>query len=159
MPDFVDAAALYIRAGNGGHGCASVHREKFKPLGGPDGANGGRGGDVVLEVDTQMATLLDHKRRPHRAGQNGTPGQGGHRAGANGRELVLYVPDGTVVTHPDGEVIADLVGHGTRLVLARGGRGGLGNAALSSKKRKAPGFALKGEEGEALNVRLEMKTI
>lgn len=159
MPDFVDEAALYVRAGNGGHGCASVHREKFKPLGGPDGANGGRGGDVVLEVDTQSATLLDYKRRPHRVAQNGTPGQGGHRAGANGDELVLYVPDGTVVTHPDGEVIADLVGHGTRLVLAQGGRGGLGNAALSSKKRKAPGFALKGEEGAALDVRLEMKTI
>lgn len=159
MPDFVDEAALYIRAGNGGHGCASVHREKFKPLGGPDGANGGRGGDVVLEVDAQSATLLDYKRRPHRAAQNGTPGQGGHRAGANGQELVLYVPDGTVVSHADGEVIADLVGHGTRLVLAQGGRGGLGNAALSSKKRKAPGFALKGEEGEAFDVRLEMKTI
>ncbi|GAB3692960.1 GTPase ObgE [Nocardiopsis oceani] len=159
MPDFVDEAVLHVKAGNGGHGCASVHREKFKPLGGPDGGNGGRGGDVVLEVDTQSATLLDYQRRPHRSAQNGTPGQGGHRAGANGQELVLTVPDGTVVTKDNGEVIADLVGHGTRLVLAQGGNGGLGNAALASKKRKAPGFALKGEEGEAFDVRLEMKTI
>ncbi|WP_150242941.1 GTPase ObgE [Nocardiopsis quinghaiensis] len=159
MPDFVDEAVLHVKAGNGGHGCASVHREKFKPLGGPDGGNGGRGGDVVLEVDTQAATLLDYQRRPHRAARNGTPGQGGHRAGANGGDLVLTVPDGTVVTRADGEVIADMVGHGTRLVLARGGSGGLGNAALASKKRKAPGFALKGEEGEGFDVRLEMKTI
>ncbi|MBB6119070.1 GTPase ObgE [Nocardiopsis algeriensis] len=159
MPDFVDEAVLHIRAGNGGHGCASVHREKFKPLGGPDGGNGGKGGDVVLEVDAQAATLLDFKHRPHRSAQNGTPGMGGHRAGANGEDLVLKVPDGTVVTRLDGEVVADLVGHGTRLVLAKGGSGGLGNAALASKKRKAPGFALKGEEGEELDVRLEMKTI
>jgi GTP-binding protein len=159
MPDFVDEAVLHVKAGNGGHGCASVHREKFKPLGGPDGGNGGRGGDVVLEVDVQTATLLEYQRRPHRTAANGTPGQGGHRAGANGQDLVLTVPDGTVVTRADGEVIADLVGHGTRLVLAQGGHGGLGNAALASKKRKAPGFALKGEEGEAFDVRLEMKTI
>lgn len=159
MPDFVDEAVLHVRAGNGGHGCASVHREKFKPLGGPDGGNGGRGGDVVLEVDAQTATLLDYQRRPHRTARNGTPGQGGHRAGSNGEDLVLRVPDGTVVTRMDGEVIADMVGHGTRLVLAKGGNGGLGNAALASRKRKAPGFALKGEEGEAFDVRLEMKTI
>lgn len=159
MPDFVDEAVLHVKAGNGGHGCASVHREKFKPLGGPDGGNGGRGGDVILEVDAQTATLLDYQRRPHRTAQNGTPGQGGHRAGANGEHLVLFVPEGTVVTRTDGEVIADLVGHGTRLLLAQGGNGGLGNAALSSKKRKAPGFALKGEEGQDVDVRLEMKTI
>ncbi|MFJ9556763.1 GTPase ObgE [Nocardiopsis sp. NPDC101807] len=159
MPDFVDEAVLHVKAGNGGHGCASVHREKFKPLGGPDGGNGGRGGDIVLEVDAQTATLLDYQRRPHRNAQNGTPGQGGHRAGANGDDLVLTVPDGTVVTRADGEFVADLVGHGTRLVLAQGGHGGLGNASLASKKRKAPGFALKGEEGEAFDVRLEMKTI
>ncbi|MFC9090925.1 GTPase ObgE [Nocardiopsis dassonvillei] len=159
MPDFVDEAVLHVKAGNGGHGCASVHREKFKPLGGPDGGNGGHGGDVVLEVDTQTATLLDYQRRPHRTASNGTPGQGGHRAGAKGEDLVLKVPDGTVVSRMDGEVVADLVGHGTRLVLAEGGHGGLGNAALATKRRKAPGFALKGEEGQGFDVRLEMKTI
>ncbi|GAB3214171.1 GTPase ObgE [Marinactinospora thermotolerans] len=159
MPDFVDEAVLHIKAGDGGHGCASVHREKFKPLGGPDGGNGGRGGDVVLEVDANTATLLEYQRRPHRKAGNGTPGQGGHRAGANGAELVLPVPDGTVVTSMDGEVIADLVGVGTRLVIAQGGSGGLGNAALASPRRKAPGFALKGEAGEEIDVRLELKTI
>ncbi|GAA3747244.1 GTP-binding protein [Spinactinospora alkalitolerans] len=159
MPDFVDEAVLHIKAGDGGHGCASVHREKFKPLGGPDGGNGGRGGDVVLEVDTNTATLLEYQRRPHRKAGNGTPGQGGHRSGANGAELVLAVPDGTVVTTTAGEVVADLVGPGTRLVIAQGGNGGLGNAALASPRRKAPGFALKGEAGEEIDVRLEIKTI
>ncbi|MDA2810578.1 GTPase ObgE [Nocardiopsis sp. RSe5-2] len=159
MPDFVDEAALHVKAGDGGHGCASIHREKFKPLGGPDGGNGGRGGDIVLEVDPQIATLLEYQRRPHRRAGNGTPGKGGNRNGANGDDLVLPVPDGTVVTGADGEVIADLVGAGTRLVLADGGAGGLGNAALASPKRKAPGFALKGEEGLSADVRLEIKTI
>ncbi|MDA0564959.1 GTPase ObgE [Streptomonospora sp. S1-112] len=159
MPDFVDEAVLHIKAGDGGHGCASVHREKFKPLGGPDGGNGGRGGDVVLEVDRNTATLLEYQRRPHRRAGNGQPGQGGHRAGANGQDIVLPVPDGTVVLDSAGEVIADMVGAGTRLVIAQGGSGGLGNAALASPKRKAPGFALKGEPGEALDVRLEIKTI
>ncbi|MUL43064.1 GTPase ObgE [Streptomonospora sp. PA3] len=159
MPDFVDEAVLHIKAGDGGHGCASVHREKFKPLGGPDGGNGGKGGDVVLQVDRSTATLLDYKRRPHRRARNGTPGQGGHRSGGDGADTVLSVPDGTVVLDASGEVIADLVGPGTRLVIARGGNGGLGNAALASPKRKAPGFALKGESGEELDVRLEIKTI
>ncbi len=159
MPDFVDEAVLHVKAGNGGHGCASVHREKFKPLGGPDGANGGEGGDVVLEVDPNTATLLEYQRRPHRKAANGNPGQGSLRAGANGTDLVLPVPDGTVVTGEDDEVIADLVGAGTRLVVARGGKGGLGNAALATPRRKAPGFALKGEPGETLDVRLEIKTI
>ncbi|RNL87351.1 GTPase ObgE [Halostreptopolyspora alba] len=159
MPDFVDEAVLHIKAGDGGHGCASVHREKFKPLGGPDGANGGKGGDVVLEVDPNTSTLLDYQRRPHRKATNGKPGQGAHRAGANGDDLVLAVPDGTVVLGEDGEVLADLVGAGTRLVIARGGNGGLGNAALATPRRKAPGFALKGEPGETLDARLELKTI
>ncbi|GAB3452977.1 GTPase ObgE [Streptomonospora sediminis] len=159
MPDFVDEAVLHIKAGDGGHGCASVHREKFKPLGGPDGGNGGNGGDVVLEVDRNTATLLDYQRRPHRKAQNGTPGQGGHRSGGNGDDTVLAVPDGTVVLDSAGELIADLVGEGTRMVIAAGGNGGLGNAALASPRRKAPGFALKGEAGEELDIRLELKTI
>ncbi|QBI55332.1 GTPase ObgE [Streptomonospora litoralis] len=159
MPDFVDEAVLHIKAGDGGHGCASVHREKFVPLGGPDGGNGGDGGDVVLEVDRNTATLLEYKRRPHRRARNGAPGQGGHRSGGEGADTVLPVPDGTVVLDSAGEVIADLVRPGTRLVIARGGNGGLGNAALASPKRKAPGFALKGELGEAVDVRLEIKAI
>ncbi|RAY10715.1 GTPase ObgE [Actinomadura craniellae] len=156
---FVDRVVLHVASGNGGHGCASVHREKFKPLGGPDGGNGGGGGDVILEVDTGEASLLDYHRRPHRRAGNGRPGQGSHRNGANGTDLVLPVPDGTVIKAPGGEVLADLVGHGTRYVIAEGGKGGLGNAALASTKRRAPGFALLGEPGDELDVVLELKTV
>lgn len=159
MPDFIDRVVLHITAGNGGNGCASVHREKFKPLGGPDGGDGGRGGDVIAEVDPNVSTLLEYHRRPHRKAGNGTQGRGANRAGANGEDLVLPVPDGTVVRGPDGEVVADLVGAGTRLVIAEGGHGGLGNAALATPKRKAPGFALKGEPGEAFDAVLELKSV
>ncbi|WP_084963038.1 GTPase ObgE [Thermoactinospora rubra] len=160
MPDFVDQVVLHITAGDGGNGCASVHREKFKPLGGPDGGNGGRGGDVILEVDPSTATLLDYHRRPHRKAENGKQGQGGHRDGANGADVVLPVPNGTVVKDArTGEVLVDLVGVGTRYVIAKGGQGGLGNAALASPRRKAPGFALLGEPGESLDVILELKSV
>jgi len=157
---FVDRAVLHAAGGNGGNGCASVHREKFKPLGGPDGGNGGRGGDVVLVVDGSVTTLLDHHRHPHRRAGNGRPGQGSMRDGADGGDLVVAVPDGTVVRdNATGDEVADLVGVGTRYVVARGGRGGLGNAALASPRRKAPGFALLGEPGEARDVVLELKTV
>ncbi|MQA87784.1 MAG: GTPase ObgE [Streptosporangiales bacterium] len=157
--NFVDRVVLHARAGRGGNGCASIRREKFVPLGGPDGGSGGAGGDVVLEVDASAKTLLDYHRRPHRRAGNGRAGQGGDRHGAVGADLVLPVPSGTVVTTVGGEPIADLVGHGERHVLARGGKGGLGNAALASPRRKAPGFALKGEPGEELDVVLELKVV
>jgi GTP-binding protein len=156
---FVDRVVLHVAAGNGGHGCASIHREKFKPLGGPDGGNGGRGGDVTLVVDPDVTTLLDYHRAPHRRATSGTPGQGSHRNGADGSNLLLPVPNGTVIKTTDGEVLADLVGAGTRYVIARGGHGGLGNAALASPKRKAPGFALLGEPGEGGDFVLELKTV
>ncbi|AXI77541.1 GTPase ObgE [Peterkaempfera bronchialis] len=159
MTTFVDRVELHVAAGNGGHGCASVHREKFKPLGGPDGGNGGRGGDVTLVVDTNVTTLLDYHHAPHRKATNGKPGAGGHRSGADGQDLVLPVPDGTVVMDAHGEVLADLVGHGTVFVAAAGGRGGLGNAALASARRKAPGFALLGEPGDVRDIVLELKTV
>ncbi|MBO0775781.1 MAG: GTPase ObgE [Actinobacteria bacterium] len=159
MAEFADRAALQVKAGGGGHGCASIHREKFKPLGGPDGGNGGRGGDVIVEVDPGVATLLDFHRRPHRRAGNGKPGAGSRRNGAEGADLVLRVPDGTVVKTEDGEVLADLVGAGTRFVVAAGGRGGLGNAALASPRRKAPGFALRGEPGQERRLVLELKTV
>jgi len=158
-PHFVDRVVLKVRGGQGGDGCASVRREKFKPLGGPDGGNGGHGGDVTLVVDRNVTSLLDYHRRPHREAGNGKPGKGDDQDGAKGADLVLPVPDGTVVLGPDGEVIYDLVGEGTQFVIARGGRGGLGNAALASSKRKAPGFALKGEPGDELDVVLELKSL
>jgi GTP-binding protein len=148
-----------VAAGNGGHGVASVHREKFKPLGGPDGGNGGDGGDVVLEVDPSVHTLLDFHHRPHQKAGNGRPGAGSNRHGARGDDAVLRVPAGTVVSTADGRVIADLVGAGTQVVLAQGGKGGLGNAALANARRKAPGFALLGEPGEVFDAVLELKSI
>jgi GTPase len=159
VAEFSDEALLRVTGGNGGHGCASIRREKFKPLGGPDGANGGRGGDVILEVDPGASTLLDFHRRPVRRGGNGKPGEGSNRTGAEGADLIIGVPDGTVVKTPDGEVLADLVGAGTQFVAAAGGKGGLGNAALASPRRKAPGFALKGEPGEERELVLELKSI
>jgi GTP-binding protein len=156
---FVDRAVIHAAGGDGGHGCASIHREKFKPLAGPDGGNGGNGGSVVLEVDPQVTTLLDLQHQPHRRAQSGTAGQGDMRSGATASDLVVGVPDGTVVKSPQGEVLADLVGTGTRFVVAAGGHGGLGNAALASQRRKAPGFALLGEPGETLDVVLEVKSL
>src|SRR3954451_9711285 len=116
MTSFVDRVTLHVAGGNGGHGGASVHREKFKPLGGPDGGNGGNGGDVVLVVDPQTTTLLDYHHSPHRRAGSGKGGQGGNRQGAARQGLVLPGPHGTVVKTVDGEVLADLVGNGTRFV-------------------------------------------
>jgi GTP-binding protein len=159
IPSFVDRVVLYLAAGNGGHGCVSVRREKFKPLGGPDGGNGGDGGDVVLVVDPNVTTLLDYHRSPHRRAANGSPGQGDNRDGADGADVLLPVPDGTVVSTADGQVLVDLVGVGTLFVVAHGGRGGLGNRALASPRRRAPGFALLGEPGEAAEIVLELKSV
>ncbi|QKV74939.1 GTPase ObgE [Amycolatopsis sp. Hca4] len=156
---FVDRAVIHLTAGDGGNGCASVHREKFKPLGGPDGGNGGNGGDVLLVVDPNVHTLLDFHFRPHAKAGNGKMGQGSNRAGAAGETLVMKVPSGTVVFTEDGEMVADLIGPGTTFVAAQGGRGGLGNAALASKARKAPGFALLGEPGEARSLTLELRSV
>jgi len=159
MAEFADHAVLRVQAGHGGHGCASVHREKFKPLGGPDGGNGGRGGSVILEVDASTSTLLDFHRSSVRKAANGHQGEGSNRNGAAGPDQVVRVPNGTVVLDSDGQVVADLVGTGTQFIAAAGGRGGLGNAALASRSRKAPGFALKGEPGEERHLTLELKTV
>ncbi|MFD9331263.1 GTPase ObgE [Streptomyces sp. NPDC060065] len=159
MTTFVDRVELHVAAGSGGHGCASVHREKFKPLGGPDGGNGGHGGDVILVVDQSVTTLLDYHHSPHRKATSGKPGEGGNRSGKDGQDLILPVPDGTVVQDKAGNVLADLVGQGTTYVAAEGGRGGLGNAALSSARRKAPGFALLGVPGGLQDIVLELKTV
>lgn len=159
MPRFVDRVVIHTRAGNGGNGCASVHREKYKPLGGPDGGNGGRGGSVVIVVDPQVHTLLDFHFHPNVDAASGKQGQGNNRDGAAGADLEVRVPDGTVVLDEHGRLLADLVGEGTRFTAAEGGRGGLGNAALASRARKAPGFALLGEKGQARDLTLELKTV
>ena len=159
MPRFVDRVVIHTIAGNGGNGCASVHREKYKPLGGPDGGNGGRGGSVILIVDPQVHTLLDFHYHPNVVAPSGKQGMGGDRDGAYGSDLEVRVPDGTVVLDDQGRMLADLVGAGTRFIAAEGGRGGLGNAALASRARKAPGFALLGERGQTRDLTLELKTV
>ncbi|HEX4057187.1 MAG TPA: GTPase ObgE [Galbitalea sp.] len=159
MATFVDQVTLHLRAGHGGNGCVSVRREKFKPLAGPDGGNGGNGGDIVLVSDPQVTTLLGFHRAPHRSSDNGGPGMGDHRAGAHGEELELAVPVGTVVHDVAGETLIDLDVPGMRFVAAPGGQGGLGNAALATTKRKAPGFALLGTDGFEGDVFLELKTV
>ncbi len=159
VPTFVDRVTLRVSAGRGGNGVASVHREKFKPLGGPDGGNGGRGGSVILRVDPDVTTLIDYHHSAHRRAEHGKQGAGGHRNGGHGADLVLPIPDGTVVSTTDGTVLGDLVGPGSEMIVAEGGRGGLGNAALASAKRKAPGFALLGEPGEERDIVLELKVV
>jgi len=159
MASFVDQVTLHLVAGHGGHGCVSVKREKFKPLAGPDGGKGGDGGNIVLVSDTQVTTLLNYHRSPHRKSQHGQPGQGDHKAGTAGAELVLPVPVGTIVRDSDGEVLIDMDVPGLRLIVGPGGQGGLGNAALSSTKRKAPGFALLGTPGFEGDIFLELKTV
>ncbi len=159
MATFVDQVTLHLRAGHGGNGCVSVKREKFKPLAGPDGGNGGHGGDITLVADPQVTTLLAYHRGPHRSSGNGGPGMGDHRSGYQGEALELAVPLGTVVTTPAGDELADLDEPGMRFVVAPGGQGGLGNASLANTKRKAPGFALLGTLGWEGDVVLELKTV
>ncbi|MEF2976598.1 GTPase ObgE [Subtercola sp. YIM 133946] len=159
MATFVDQVTLHLNAGNGGNGCVSIKREKFKPLAGPDGGNGGNGGDIVLVSDAHTTTILDFHRRPHRTSENGGPGMGDFRNGFSSDELELSVPVGTVVKDAEGNVLADMVEPGIRVVVAAGGQGGLGNAALASSKRKAPGFALLGTPGWEGDVYLELKTV
>src|SRR5204863_293488 len=120
VPTFVDRVTLHVAAGRGGNGVASVHREKFKPLGGPDGGNGGPGGSVILRVDPDMTTLVDYHHSPRRRAEHGGSGAGAHKNGAHGSDLVLPVPDGTVVSVVGGEVLADLVGPGTEMVVGQG---------------------------------------
>ncbi|WP_417556355.1 GTPase ObgE [Microbacterium sp.] len=159
MVTFVDTVTLHLRAGKGGNGCVSVKREKFKPLGGPDGGKGGDGGDIVLIGDPQVTTLLSYHHSPHRSSGNGGFGMGDYRSGYDGETLELPVPLGTVVKTPEGELIHDMVTPGERFVIMEGGRGGLGNSALASPKRKAPGFALLGTPGQEGSVVLELKTV
>lgn len=160
MPtNFIDNVTLHLTAGDGGDGCVSVRREKFKPLAGPDGGSGGDGGSIILESDPDVTTLLGFHRRPHIKADNGTFGMGDYRSGIAGEDIVLRVPVGTVVRDADGNELLDMDEPGMRLVAAAGGRGGLGNSKLSNPKRKAPGFALLGTPGWHGDIVLELKTV
>jgi GTPase len=156
---FVDEVQVNVKGGDGGAGAISFRREPHVPKGGPDGGDGGAGGDVVLAADRNTASLLAFRDHPHRKAESGKHGSGSKRHGARGKDLVVPVPEGTVVKARSGEVLADLVQHGDRLVAAKGGRGGRGNARFLSNARRAPGFAEQGEYGEELWLKLEVKLL
>jgi GTP-binding protein len=157
MSNFVDEAQLNVRAGDGGAGSVSFRRESHTPKGGPDGGDGGKGGDVWLRANRNVASLLAFRDHPHRRAASGVHGRGDKRHGAGGDDLVVDVPEGTVVRDRDGTLLADLVNHGDLWLAARSGRGGRGNAKFLSNSRRAPAFAEQGEYGEERWLRLELK--
>lgn len=168
MADFVDRVTVHVKGGDGGNGSAGIRREKYKPLAGPNGGNGGDGGSVIFVADENANSLLDYRFIPHRTADSGTMGLGDTKDGSKGRDLILPVPVGTMIftakgakgqTKRPGELLADLRHVGDRFVAAAGGAGGLGNAALANRTRRAPGFALLGEPGEERDVVLELKSI
>ncbi len=157
---FVDEVTVYVRSGDGGKGCVSFRREKFVPKGGPDGGDGGKGGDVVFIADRNLSSLLDFKYKQHLIAKRGEHGRGKKCHGRNAPDLVVKVPVGTLLRDADtGDVIGDLVGDGDRLVVARGGRGGRGNARFVSSTNQAPRYAEPGEAGEEKRLRLELKLL
>ncbi len=160
MERFVDRVKIYVRAGKGGDGAVAFLREKYRPKGGPAGGDGGKGGDVVLVATSSKHTLLDFKYKKHFVAENGQPGKGKNMHGKDGEDLIIYVPVGTVVKDAQtGEVICDLVKEGQRCVVAKGGRGGRGNARFATSTNQAPTYAEKGEPGQERWIILELKLI
>jgi GTP-binding protein len=157
--NFVDEVQVNVRGGDGGAGVVSFRREAHTPKGGPDGGDGGSGGDVFFVADRNVASLLAFRDHPHRRAPSGKHGAGKQRHGATGDDLVVAVPEGTIVRDRGGELLADLVHHGDRFLAAHGGRGGRGNARFLSNARRAPGFAEQGEYGEERWLRLEVKLL
>lgn len=157
---FVDRVKIYIKAGNGGNGCTSFYTEKYVSNGGPDGGDGGNGGDVIFEADARMTSLLDFRYESHFRASDGERGSGRYCNGKGGKELVIKVPRGTVITDSEsGGVIADLFADGERITVLKGGRGGKGNARFKTSRRQAPHFSQLGEQTEEKRVMLELKTI
>ncbi len=157
---FVDEARIYVKAGDGGNGCVSFRRERFIPRGGPDGGDGGKGGDVIFQADRQLATLLDFTYPKQFRAQRGSHGKGKNQTGRNGKDLILRIPAGTLVREDQtGEVLQDLLFDGQSFVAAKGGRGGRGNARFATPAHRAPRRAEKGERGEERWLRLELKLL
>lgn len=158
--NFVDEAEIHVAAGSGGNGAISFRREKFIPLGGPDGGNGGAGGDVWLEADENLNTLIDFRHQRSFRAPRGANGMGQQMAGAGGEDILIRVPVGTLVVNVDNEeVIGDMVAHGERLLVAKGGRGGAGNVNFKSSTNRAPRKAIPGAAGEDRSLRLELKLL
>lgn len=157
---FADTATITVRAGNGGNGLVSFRREKYVPAGGPDGGDGGNGGNVVFVADRSLTTLYDFRHKHLFAAKNGEDGKSANRAGHNGEDLIVHVPDGTVIRDKEtGLVIADISGEGASVVVAKGGSGGWGNRRFATPTRQAPNFAKNGTKGESFEVTLELKLV
>ena len=160
MMKFVDEARIHVKAGDGGNGCVSFRRERFVPRGGPNGGDGGKGGDVILQADVQLSTLLDLTYPKQFLAQKGTHGKGKDQTGRNGEDLTIRVPVGTLVRDDQGgEVLQDLLFDGQRFVVVQGGRGGRGNARFATATNRAPRHAEKGEKGEEFWLRFELKLL
>lgn len=157
---FIDKAKIYVKGGDGGNGCVAFLREKFVPFGGPAGGDGGKGGDVIIVADSHLQTLMDFKYKRHYKAEKGQHGQGGNKKGKDGKDLIIKVPIGTVVKDAEtGEILADLVKEGQFVVVAKGGKGGRGNAAFKSPTNQTPMIAEKGEKGEERWIELELKLL
>ena len=157
---FLDEAVVHVKAGNGGNGCVSFKREKFVEFGGPDGGDGGRGGDIVIVGDAHLNTLIDFRYTQHFRAENGRHGSGKIKTGASGRDLIIRVPLGTIIYDRDTEdIYADITSTDDRMVLLKGGAGGLGNTRFKSSVNRAPKRATKGKSGEEIAIRLSLKVI
>ncbi|MBL7179110.1 MAG: GTPase ObgE [Desulfobacterales bacterium] len=157
---FIDEAIITVHSGNGGRGCVSFRREKFIPRGGPDGGDGGKGGDIVLVATNRKRTLYQFQFQTQFKAKNGSHGQGNQKTGKSGQDLVIEIPPGTVVIDADsGQILKDFVQPGERFVLAKGGRGGQGNTRFKSSTHRTPRFAQPGEPGETRKLRLELKLL
>ncbi|HOO46263.1 MAG TPA: GTPase ObgE [Deltaproteobacteria bacterium] len=158
--DFIDESKIYLKAGNGGNGCCSFRREKYVPKGGPDGGDGGKGGDIIIKASPHVHTLLDHRYHPHYKSERGQHGQGKNCTGKSGRDLIIPVPVGTVVRDLEtGGIIADLVKEDQFVIVARGGSGGKGNARYATSTMQAPRYCEPGYPGEEKDLRLELKLL
>ena len=155
---FIDKAKIFVTAGRGGDGCISFRREKFVPYGGPDGGNGGKGGDIYIETDNKKITLLDLSYKPKFFAENGVKGEGSNKYGKYGKDLIIKVPLGTIV-YKNKELFADLKEEGQRILVAKGGRGGRGNSAFKTQRHTVPRIAEKGEPGETAEIDLELRLI
>ena len=157
---FVDEAIITVKAGNGGKGCVSFRRERFIPRGGPDGGDGGKGGDVIFETSPGKRTLNQFRYKKNIRTQNGGSGQGKNKTGKNGKDLLLKIPSGTIISNVEsGQILKDVIENNESFVIAQGGRGGQGNARFKSSTNKAPRFAQDGEPGTTLHLKLELKLI
>ncbi|MAW06868.1 MAG: GTPase ObgE [Halobacteriovoraceae bacterium] len=157
---FIDEVKIFVSSGNGGHGCASFRREKYIPFGGPDGGDGGKGGDVYFEATKELNTLVHFRGKKNYKAQNGLGGMGRQRNGFNGEDLIIKVPVGTIIKNAETDLlVCDLTTHGERILIAPGGRGGLGNLNFKSSTNQAPRKATDGKEGVSLELDLELKLL